>query len=105
LRGAKPDLIVVVGDVNSTMACAIVAAKLLVRVLAAFERIVSGNWRFAGPPELWGRSCRRTHRPGHCLSTLKSPASPTRMPPEIDRSTGSRLLSPVASKAISEFGG
>ena len=34
VSGERPDLAVVVGDVNSTMACAIVAAKLWVPVIA-----------------------------------------------------------------------
>ncbi len=44
LAEAKPDLCIVVGDVNSTMACAIVAKKAWVKVAHVEAGIRSGDW-------------------------------------------------------------
>jgi UDP-N-acetylglucosamine 2-epimerase (non-hydrolysing) len=44
LMGMKPDLCIVVGDVTSTMACAITAQKLNVRVAHVEGGIRSGDW-------------------------------------------------------------
>lgn len=44
LHKSKPDLCIVVGDVNSTMACAIVAKKALVKVAHVEAGIRSGDW-------------------------------------------------------------
>ncbi|MCQ6960946.1 non-hydrolyzing UDP-N-acetylglucosamine 2-epimerase [Mucilaginibacter aquariorum] len=44
LMESKPDLVLVVGDVTSTMACAIVAQKLHVKVAHVEAGIRSGDW-------------------------------------------------------------
>ena len=44
LEGGHPDWVVVVGDVNSTMACALVAAKAQVRVAHVEAGLRSGDW-------------------------------------------------------------
>ncbi len=44
LMESKPDLCLVVGDVTSTMACSIVAQKLLVKVAHVEAGIRSGDW-------------------------------------------------------------
>jgi len=43
----------VVGDVTSTMACAIAAKKLLVKVAHVEGGIRSGNWKKGSIPPLW----------------------------------------------------
>ena len=45
LEGTRPDLCIVVGDVNSTMACAITAQKLHVPVAHVEGGLRSGDWR------------------------------------------------------------
>ncbi len=45
IKDGKPDLCLVVGDVTSTMACAIVARKMYVKVAHVEGGIRSGDWR------------------------------------------------------------
>lgn len=44
IEAHRPDLVLVVGDVNSTMACAIVAKKMCVKVAHIEAGIRSGDW-------------------------------------------------------------
>lgn len=60
LLEARSDLCLVVGDVASTMACAIVAQKLCIPVAHVEAGIRSGDWTM--PEEINRRRCARAVR-------------------------------------------
>jgi UDP-N-acetylglucosamine 2-epimerase (non-hydrolysing) len=83
LRAERPDWVVVVGDVNSTLACALVAAKLAAetgcRVAHVEAGLRSGDWRM---PEEVNRVL--TDRLSHLLLTPSRDALPNLLAEGID---------------------